>query len=124
MPWTPPFSEADLRAAVAQSTSWADTLRFLGYAVKGANYRTLQRWAKRWSITTDHFNPNDGRRRASLSRMKPLEDTAVLRAARRRPAVAELPRLGRRYGVSDNAVRKWIYWYEHAPEADGETEAA
>jgi uncharacterized protein YjcR len=26
--------------------------------------------------------------------------------------------IGRKYGVSDNAVRKWIWWYEH--RSDGE----
>jgi transposase-like protein len=32
--------------------------------------------------------------------------------------------VGRRYGVSDNAVRKWIRWYERGFEGKGETEAA
>jgi hypothetical protein len=33
MPWQPPFSEKDLRAAISQAVCWADALRFLGYAV-------------------------------------------------------------------------------------------
>jgi hypothetical protein len=32
--------------------------------------------------------------------------------------------VGRKYGVSDNAVRKWIRWYERGSEGKGETEAA
>jgi hypothetical protein len=32
--------------------------------------------------------------------------------------------VGRKYGVSDNAVRKWIRWYERGFEGEGETEAA
>jgi hypothetical protein len=32
--------------------------------------------------------------------------------------------VGRRYGVSDSAVRKWIRWYERGSEGKGETEAA
>jgi hypothetical protein len=32
--------------------------------------------------------------------------------------------VGRKYGVSDNAVRKWIRWYERGFEGKGETEAA
>ncbi len=32
--------------------------------------------------------------------------------------------VGRKYGVSDNAVRKWIRWYERGSEGRGETEAA
>jgi transposase-like protein len=26
--------------------------------------------------------------------------------------------IGRKYGVSDNAVRKWIRWYEQGRDAD------
>ena len=32
--------------------------------------------------------------------------------------------VGRKYGVTDNAVRKWIRWYERGSEGKGETEAA
>jgi hypothetical protein len=77
MPSQPPFTEAELRAAVAQATSWADTLRLLGYVVKGANYRTVQRWAGRWSVRTDHFDPNIGRRNRTRARAKPLEEALV-----------------------------------------------
>lgn len=77
MPQDPPFSEADLRAAIEQSVSWADVLRFLGYKVKGANYRTLQRYARRWGIATDHFDPNAARRRANRARRIPLEEVLV-----------------------------------------------
>jgi hypothetical protein len=73
----PPFSEADLRTAIEQSICWADALRFLGYTVKGANYRTLQRRARQWDISTDHFDPHAGRRRAGLSRQIPLEQVMV-----------------------------------------------
>src|ERR1700748_1484013 len=77
MPWDPPFSEPDLRAAVAGSISWAATLRALGYQSKGANYRTVQRWAKEWEITTDHFDPHAGRRVASAWRAIPLDEVMV-----------------------------------------------
>ncbi len=77
MPWPPPFSEADLREAIAAATSWSGTLRLLGYTVKGANHRTVQRWAERWDIPSDHFDPNAGRRRASQARAKPLEEALV-----------------------------------------------
>ncbi len=26
--------------------------------------------------------------------------------------------VGRKYGVSDNAIRKWLRWYEYARERD------
>ncbi len=77
MPSPPPFSEAELRAAVAQATCWADTLRLLGYAVKGANHRTVQRWARKWNICTDHFDPNISRRNKTRARAKPLEEALV-----------------------------------------------
>ena len=33
--------------------------------------------------------------------------------------------IGRKYGVSDNAVRKWIRWYEYQREIGGvETEGS
>ena len=32
--------------------------------------------------------------------------------------------VGRKYGVTDNAVRKWIRWYERGSQGKGETEAA
>jgi hypothetical protein len=77
MPQDPPFSEDDLRAAIAQGLCWADALRFLGYEVKGANYRTLQRHARRWDISTDHFDKNAGRKRAGQSQQIPLERVLV-----------------------------------------------
>lgn len=77
MSWPPPFSEPDLRAAIAQAESWAGTLRALGYDVKGANYRTVQRWAARWEISTVHFDPNAARRREIRRRETPLEEALV-----------------------------------------------
>ncbi len=32
--------------------------------------------------------------------------------------------IGRKYGVSDNAIRKWIRWYEQSSNCDDEEEAA
>jgi hypothetical protein len=72
-----PFSETDLREAVAKATCWAETLRLLGYAVKGGNLRTVQRWVRNWNITTEHFDPNVCRARAIRARAKPLEEVMV-----------------------------------------------
>lgn len=77
MPWPPPFSESDLREAIAQSITWAATLRLLGYEVKGHNYRTAQRWAEAWGINTDHFDPNAARRATRGAHVKPLEEVTV-----------------------------------------------
>jgi hypothetical protein len=49
----------------------------LGYEPKGCNYRTLQRWAREWDISTDHFDPNAARGRASSARKVPLEQVLV-----------------------------------------------
>jgi hypothetical protein len=77
MPRMQPFSEADARSAIAGSMCWADALRHLGYQVKGANYRTLQKWARRWAIPTDHFDPDIGRRRAAHRLQIPLDEMLV-----------------------------------------------
>ncbi len=77
MPWPPPFSEPDARAAVAASISWSAALRALGYQSKGANIRTLQRWVKRWEISTENFDPAAARGIASAARARPLEQVMV-----------------------------------------------
>jgi hypothetical protein len=143
MPRAIPFSEADLRAAIEQSVCWADALRFLGYVPKGSNFKTLKKYATQWRIPTDHFDPHTGQRRAALSQAFPLEEILVanstyprgklkrrlLRAGLKRPFCEMCGQLmedvksmsmvavGRKYGVSDNAVRKWIRWYEYRQKA-------
>src|ERR1700749_4529556 len=84
MPRPSPFSESALQAAIAQSVTWAATLRALGYEVKGANYRTVQRWARIWGISTDHFDPNGARGRANSRRAVPLEEVMVENSTYRR----------------------------------------
>jgi hypothetical protein len=77
MPRNAPFCEADARAAIASSSCWADALRALGYQVKAANYRTLQKWAARWNISADHFDPHVGRKRAGKAQEFPLSEVLV-----------------------------------------------
>lgn len=77
MPWPPPFSESDARAAVAESISWSGALRALGYETKGANIRTLQRWVRQWGISTQHFDPYAARSIASAARARPLDEVMV-----------------------------------------------
>ena len=84
MPRRTPFSEADARAAIAESVCWSDALRLLGYMPKGSNYRTLQRWARHWGIPTDHFDPHAGRRRAGATRQKSLDQVLVKNSTYRR----------------------------------------
>lgn len=77
MPRTAPFSESDLRAAVAQGQCWADVLRFLGYGIRGHNYRTVQRWVAHWEVSTGHFDPAARTARSSASRQRPLHEVMV-----------------------------------------------
>jgi len=77
MPRKPPFSEDDLRIVIERSVCWADALRALGYQAKGANYRTLQRWAGRWDISTAHFDRGIGRKRAGRTQEIPLAEVLV-----------------------------------------------
>ncbi len=77
MPRTPPFAEPDLRAAIAEGLCWVDVLRFLGYVPKGSNFKTVKKYASQWEISTDHFDPHAGRRRAGRSRQIPLEKVLV-----------------------------------------------
>jgi hypothetical protein len=72
-----PFSEEDLRAAVAEAVCWADAMRSLGYEPKGSNYQTVKKWAARWGITTDHFDPTARTARSARSRERPIEQLLV-----------------------------------------------
>jgi len=53
----PRFTEDEAREAIAASQSWAESLRRLGYCHTGSNPATLKKWAARWNISTDHFDP-------------------------------------------------------------------
>jgi hypothetical protein len=51
------FTEAEVRAAVAASLSFAETLRRLGLGPTGGNWKTLRRYADERGISTAHFDP-------------------------------------------------------------------
>lgn len=74
MPRRAPFPEAEARRAIDTSLCWRDALRKLGYRPAGHNPRTLQKYAALWGISTDHFDPHIGRRRAARKRVPPLEE--------------------------------------------------
>lgn len=50
------FSEEQAREAIAESRSWSEALRRLRYRAAGGNQKTLQKYAKKWGISTDHFD--------------------------------------------------------------------
>jgi hypothetical protein len=79
----PRFTEAEVRVAIAASRSWTEALRTMGRCPTGGNPATLKRWAARWLISTDHFDPHaaslEGLRRSH--RRTPLEEILVENSA-------------------------------------------
>jgi hypothetical protein len=74
---TPRFAEAEARTAIAESDCWSSALRKLGLRPAGGNHKTLQKWAERWQIPTDHFDAGRARARANMMRARPLEAVLV-----------------------------------------------
>jgi transposase len=68
----PRYTTDELRAAVAKSLSWAETLRRLGYCPSGNNWRTLKKRVAELGLSTDHFDPYAARRRVSGNERIPL----------------------------------------------------
>lgn len=73
----PPFSETAARQAIAEALCWRDALRALGYASKGGNPETLKKYVRKWGISTSHFDPDIGRKRAGKRRLIPLDEALV-----------------------------------------------
>jgi hypothetical protein len=99
--FVPRYAEEELREVVARSTSLSQVLRHFGLRVAGGNFRQLRRWLERWNISIDHFTlewPMPSRR----ALRPPCEQLLAEVAATSWSAV------GRKYGVSDNAGRKWV----------------
>jgi hypothetical protein len=72
-----PFPEDQFREAVARALCWSDVLRELGYETKGHNIRTVQRWAQRWQVSTEHFDADRVRALAGRRRAQPLQDVLI-----------------------------------------------
>jgi hypothetical protein len=79
VPRRPRFTEPQLREAIAQSRSWAETLRRLQYQSAGGNWLTLKKYVRLWAIPIDHFDPDAVRREAlrNAKRPRPLEEILV-----------------------------------------------
>jgi hypothetical protein len=132
------YTECQAREAIAESLTFTEALRRLGMCWSGGNHRTLKKWAARWGIPTDHFDPNAARRRALRRSAIPLDEVLVEKldvparpaetaSLRNRPEVCPVRAVragravawaggwcavGRKYGVTDNAIRKWVRAYE------------
>jgi hypothetical protein len=73
----PRFDEQRLREVLAESRSWAEAVRLLGYRSAGGNWRTLQKYAQLWRISTEHFDPDAVRNEALRKGQRPLEEVMV-----------------------------------------------
>ena len=73
------YDEDEVRAVIAESSSWAESLRRLGLRPAGGNFRSLQRFAARAGIPSDHFDPMAGRIVAlrAANRPRPLDEILV-----------------------------------------------
>ena len=80
MPWRPRYSEAEARAAISSSTSWAEVLDKLGYGYFGNNISTVRRWAAKWGISVAHL-PHSPRRNTGHRNTRHRHTSAELAAA-------------------------------------------
>jgi hypothetical protein len=71
------YGDGDLRVAVANSRSWAEALRRLGYCPSGGNWKTLQKRASALGVSTDHFDPYAASRERNRGSRTPLEEILV-----------------------------------------------
>jgi hypothetical protein len=62
VPRRPHYTREEAAQAVARARSFSEALRLLGVRPAGGNHRTLKAAVARWQISTDHFDPNAGRR--------------------------------------------------------------
>jgi hypothetical protein len=76
-PRGPTYSEDQAREAVARSTSYAQALRSMGMCASGGGTATLQKWVRRWGISTDHFDPYANQRGPRTNRRRSLEEVMV-----------------------------------------------
>jgi hypothetical protein len=73
----PTYSEEQAREAVERSRSYAEALRSLGMCTSGGGSATLQKWVKRWGISTAHFDPYASQRGPRKGKRKPLSEVMV-----------------------------------------------
>jgi hypothetical protein len=71
------YTEAEARAAIAASRSFAEALRRLGMCATGGAGQTLKKWTVNWGISTDHFDPYAASRTRLVQALTPLEDVLV-----------------------------------------------
>jgi hypothetical protein len=86
----PRLTEGELREAIAAADSWAQALRLLGMRVAGGNHKTIQKWAEKCEISTEHFDRAAVRRRARTRwGGVPLSEILVLGSGYKRARLKE-----------------------------------
>jgi hypothetical protein len=73
----PRYSVLEARAAIENSKSYAEAMRRMGMCASGGGAATLRKWAERWGISTDHFDPYASQRGPQTARRRPLEEVMV-----------------------------------------------
>jgi hypothetical protein len=71
------YADADLRVAIANSRSWAEALRRLGYCPSGGNWKTLKKRTAALGVSTAHFDPYAASRERNRSSRTPLEEILI-----------------------------------------------
>lgn len=77
MPRARPYTEQQVREAVANSPSLTAALRRLGLRPAGGNHATLRKLIERYAICTDHFNANWVLRGPRSRKAIPLDEVLV-----------------------------------------------
>jgi hypothetical protein len=73
----PRYTEAEATAAIARSKSYAEALRWVGMCGTGGGTVTLRKWAERWGIATEHFDPYASNRGLRRREPRPLAEVMV-----------------------------------------------
>lgn len=66
VPWRLRKTEAEVRAAIADGSTWRDVLDVLGYTYHGKTIAVLRKWAGLWGISTSHLSDERGRSHCRL----------------------------------------------------------
>lgn len=71
----PRYTEEELRSVVSGCLTYTAVLKELGLRPAGGNFKTIQKWIKKWEIDTSHFESHSDRaRRLLVKEPIPLED--------------------------------------------------
>ena len=73
----PRYSEGEALEAIATSYSWAEALRKLDMCPTGGGHTVLKKYATRWGISSEHFDPDRAKRACGVRRRAPLAEILV-----------------------------------------------